>query len=714
MTVSNHPAKNNVSTPSLLQIPAVAKSTPPSKKLAMGIIFGLVGLQLITLILVLSVVFFGTPSPEEANTESAFNVSTIGKLSQTLTQPAPPTPISIESNKTLQPVNSKQGAIDEPAPPAQPLVLQLRGMEITQGIQVFNEPESFRCNPNPDHTNNIFCNNSMPMVAGRHTLVRVYLACNGPCPTTDITVQLRLLKNGQEKLVVNKQVSPQRLQQISNVNMQTVRSTLENSVNFEFFPPPAWLADDVTFELHATPQVESEMLPVTASITKNFAVRKPLRVAYLPIRFNDVEPANPADVDYWLLRMYPVSSVDYYRLPVPDMVWDGDVTKSEILRKLLYNYTFFTQYSTKNTAPDQLFGWLPQEFYNGGVSDPFWCPNCAGPHSSRVAFGGLRPEQDIGGPRILAHEIAHNLGAQHAWSPTYNEDEACFRAEGADIRVDPDWPYMETPYIQEVGIDLYSSPPVVYAPNNYDMMAYCAHPWISPHTYKKIFESPLLDPNSKVVAAFQPPQNGITGDALLVSGLIYPDGTVPQPEVSQLSVSSTTGFTPPPGNDYCLSVHGTDNKLLAHHCFEVGFINLETGLPTDPSPYFFTLPGVNPEAVGNISISKNKKVVVSMSPSSTAPEVTVTFPNGSEVLSGKQTIIWQGQDADGDSLLYDLLYSTDGGQQWLPLATRLAETSYTVDTAQIPPGDSLKIRVVANDGFHTTVDNSDGNFVVRP
>ena len=714
MTQSTRSSKNSTSASSLLQIPAETKNTPPSKELAVGFIVGLAALQLFTLILALTVVFYDDTPPEEIDAESAFNVSTANQLSQTLSQPAPPTPVSIDPNRILQSANSQQVISIEPAPPAEPLALQLRGMEITQGIQVFNEPERFRCNPNPDHTNNIFCNNSMPMVAGRHTLVRVYLACNGPCPTADTTVQLRLLKDGQEKLVVNKQISPQTLQQISNIDLQTVRSALENSVNFEFLPPPAWLSDDVTFELHAAPQAESDRLPVTAEITKNFAVRKPLRVAYLPIKYNGVEPANPAGVDYWLLRMYPVSAVDYYRLPVPDMTWDGDVAKSEILRQLLYHYTFYTQFSSNEKLPDQLFGWLPQEFYNGGVSDPYWCPNCAGPHSSRVAFGGLRPEQDIGGPRILAHEIAHNLGAQHAWSPTYIEDASCFKAEGADIRVDPDWPYMETPHIQEVGIDLYSNPPIVYPPNHYDMMAYCAHPWISPHTYKKIFESPLLDPTSEVLAAFQPPQGDAVSDALLVSGLIYPDGSVPQPEVSQLSVSSETGFTPPVGDDYCLSVRGTDNTLLAHHCFEVGFINLETGLPTDPSPYFFTLPGIEPEAVGKISISKNKTVIVDMSPSSAAPQVAVTFPNGGEMLTGKQTITWQGHDADGDSLLYDLLYSTDSGQNWLPLATRLADTNYMVDTAQLSPGDNLQIRVIANDGFHTTVDNSDGNFAVRP
>ncbi|MCB0154160.1 MAG: hypothetical protein KDF65_05130, partial [Anaerolineae bacterium] len=325
--------------------------------------------------------------------------------------------------------------------------LLIRGLEVTQGIQVFNEPESSRCNPKISHSDHIFCNNSMPLVTGRHTMLRLYLACNGDCPAADALVTLRVLQNGEEREVLTRPFAAADLARVSGLSMPELRLNLARSVNFEFLPPPAWMNGQVSFEIEAA----AGSGPVASlSTSQNFTVRKPLRVAYLPIQYQGVTPTNLEDIDHWLLRLYPVPAVEYFRLPVPDLVWDKELTKAEILQELLYVYWLYTEQQPAETQPDQLFGWLPQEYYNGGASDPDWCPNCAGPHSSRVAFGGMRPEQDIGAPRILVHEIAHNLGAKHAWSPTQREDGQCFRAEGADIRVDPAWPYSETPYIQEI------------------------------------------------------------------------------------------------------------------------------------------------------------------------------------------------------------------------------------------------------------------------
>jgi hypothetical protein len=402
------------------------------------------------------------------------------------------------------------------------------------------------------------------------------------------------------------------------------------------------------------------------------------------------------------------------------MAWEGEVSKGEILRQLLHTYWLYTQSQPPEAWPDQLFGWLPAEFYNGGASDPSWCGNCAGSHSSRVAFGGLRPEQDIGGPRVLVHEIAHNLGAQHAWSPTQREDPACFKAEGADIWVDPDWPYLQTPYIQEAGLDLYSTPPIIYPASTYDVMAYCARPWISPHTYRKIFNSPLLQPNApapqpltSVQAGGEPGQTG----ALLVSAMISPDGSVSKPEVIRLegnSFTSPAGFNPPPGDDYCLDVQTGDNTSLAHYCFEVGFTDVETGLPTtEPSPFFYSLTGIDPQAAAKITVSRNDAPLLIVTPSNHAPTVAVISPNGSESWGDQQTIAWEAGDPDGDNLFYDVLFSPDSGQTWLPLAVRLGQTSYTVDTRHLATTHAGLIRVVASDGFNTTLDESDAPFSIE-
>ncbi|MFC1975952.1 cohesin domain-containing protein, partial [Chloroflexota bacterium] len=696
------------------------------------IILGLIGLQIV---LVLAALIFLPTEQRPADLEV---VAALDAPPAVFVEPAPvlpvqpvlPTPEFVEPSVVDPPLpvvpTPEQVA---PAGPLEPALLRVRGVEVTQGIQVFNEPVHARCNPTPGHPDIIFCNNSIPLVAGRHTLVRVYLACNLDCPAAETTVQLRLLKDGREQTNLTRQLPADMLWRVNPLPLNELRLDLAHSVNFEFFPPPDWLSGQITFEVAAAPvlagavggaTIPAGTAPATATFTQDFAVRKPLRVAYLPIQYQGIAPPDPPEIDYWLRRMYPVPEVEYYRLPVPDLVWDGELSKSDMLGKLLYIYWLYAQNHPTEAWPDQLFGWLPMEYYNGGISDPFWCPHCAGPHSSRVAFGGLRPEQDIGGPRILVHEIAHNLGAQHAWSPTYNQDNHCFKAEGADIQVDPDWPYADTPHTQEFGIDLYSNPPVIYSPSYYDMMAYCTHPWISPHTYRKIFNSPFLQTDAAAVlpvADFRPQLEAQDNGALLVSGIVYPDGTVSRPEVIRLVGSVSSAFTPPvefippPGDDYCLNVHSTDNALLAQHCFDVGFLDLETG-EMGPSPYFFTLPDTDARDVGQVSISKNQLALVIITPSNSPPQVNVLFPNGGESLTGQQAITWEASDADGDPLTYDLLYSPDNGQTWSPLAVGVKQSTYTLYADQLAPTHDALIRVMAHDGFHTAIDESDAPFTI--
>lgn len=680
------------------------------------VLWGLIVLQIVTALIILAILYPFGLNNFETNERAAFDAPSEVEIEwvqaeQPAPTPAPAQPIDAPADITA----STPVALESTLPQLKSSSIRIRGLEITQGIQVFNEPENPACRPESQHPDHIFCNNSVPLVAGRHTLLRLYLGCDADCPTTETNVRLRLLKDDQEQMVLNQRLSAAWLPQVNNLPLSDLRLDLDRSLNFKLFPPPAWLSGPITFEIEVNPEAVEEA-PAKLSLTKNFIVRKPLRIAYLPIQHQGLSPAELPNLDHWLLRLYPVPDVEYYRLPVPDLVWDKEINKGELLNELLYTYWLYTQHNPAESWPDQLFGWLPQELYNGGAADPAWCPNCAGPQSSRVAFGGIRPEQDIGGPRILVHEIAHNLGAQHAWSPTEQQDNACFRAEGVDIQVDPNWPYDQTPYIQEVGVDVYNDPLLIYPPNLYDMMSYCSNLWISPHTYRKIFASSILQPEAvaSLSRADFKPQGPTTSSALLVNGMIYPDGTVSRPKVVHLEgdrVSGQTNLITPPGDDYCLEIH-SDNAILARRCFEAGFLNVETGLPTEASPYFLTFSEINIKQVSKISLYKDGQELITLMPSQTPPQIRLTFPNSGETLRGRQTLAWQAIDADGDSLTYDVLYSPDRGQRWFPLATRLKETGYTFDVSQLAASQQALIRVIASDGFYVGIDETDLPFIL--
>lgn len=61
---------------------------------------------------------------------------------------------------------------------------------------------------------------------------------------------------------------------------------------------------------------------------------------------------------------------------------------------------------------------------------------------------------------------------------------------------------------------------------------------------------------------------------------------------------------------------------------------------------------------------ETESLEISYLPANRTPEVRLASPVGGEVWSGKQTIRWAGRDPDGDSLDYQVYWSSDGGKTW--------------------------------------------------
>jgi hypothetical protein len=62
---------------------------------------------------------------------------------------------------------------------------------------------------------------------------------------------------------------------------------------------------------------------------------------------------------------------------------------------------------------------------------------------------------------------------------------------------------------------------------------------------------------------------------------------------------------------------------------------------------------------------------------------------------------WTASDPDGDPLLFDVLYSRDGGASFQPHHLNISTTSVPVDTSFLGGSDNAVLRVVANDGSQT-------------
>ena len=104
-------------------------------------------------------------------------------------------------------------------------------------------------------------------------------------------------------------------------------------------------------------------------------------------------------------------------------------------------------------------------------------------------------------------------------------------------------------------------------------------------------------------------------------------------------------------------------------------------------------------------------MLASVTASPNLPQVTITFPNGGETVSGT-TITWTAGDADQDNLTYTVQYSSNGGASWQTLVVDWPGTSYTVPDGILAGSTQAMIRIIVSDGFHTTQDTSDAPFTV--
>ncbi len=96
-----------------------------------------------------------------------------------------------------------------------------------------------------------------------------------------------------------------------------------------------------------------------------------------------------------------------------------------------------------------------------------------------------------------------------------------------------------------------------------------------------------------------------------------------------------------------------------------------------------------------------------------APHVEVTLPNGGEVLRGVERIEWAAIDFQGEQLVYDLYYSSDGGANWMTIAAGLTTRGYEWDTTKVSDGDNYLVRVdVLGGGVASGRDQSNSVFSV--
>jgi hypothetical protein len=432
----------------------------------------------------------------------------------------------------------------------------------------------------------------------------------------------------------------------------------------------------------------------------------------------------------WLVSAFPVpQAADPVSVLIgPTYFWSQAFNPTKIINAL--NALLVT--SGAYSPPDQIVVLVPACVgWGNGISNPMWY----GGQGVVVLLdaGAYTPGRNGSLGFVVAHEIGHNLGRQHPCTST---------SDGYII--DPDWPYQGSGVagldytIQETGLEgwwlgsylLYRIRP--HTQIEFMQGGHCGQTiaadensrrWLSPYTYYNLFCALSLSEAARekcwaghsiaigTLIASAPEDITAAQDegeveSVLVSGVINPDTTGDISTVYRLA----EGTPNPPGEgEYCVELED-GGTVVGSQCFDPRFDMSEVPGPPEPSPFSLVLAWV--EGIDRIVLRHGTDVLDSVAVSANAPTVQVTAPSGGALLGGTQTVQWQAQDGDGDSLSFALLYSWDGGASFFPIAADISETSYQANLDDLAGGNDAFFRVIATDNTGNSASGDSEHFRV--
>jgi hypothetical protein len=330
--------------------------------------------------------------------------------------------------------------------------LSVSSLEITQGIQTFA--------------------NSVPLVAGRPTVVRIYPHTNTIDPITGVSISISAMRNGQSLPGSPLALGP------ANVVVNPSRADISSSFNARL--PADWLSGNVSLQITIDPSNTIEEKDETNNIystTLLFNSVPDLNVKVIPINhYVDVQYTGPSSYGYigsMLLKTYPVKAVNIY--PHVNYNFDGSLVDMYGWNTLLDR--IIDLYYAENAPSNQVYyGLIPVETstghtwlgYGSGIqgNGEFGGPGAIGLASSS--------RYNINGGVLAAHEIGHTLLRLH--SPC-----------GVRNGIDPHYPYSGGA-IGQFGLDVTDLTQFrLYADTIRDLMSYCQPAWVSDYTYQGMY-----------------------------------------------------------------------------------------------------------------------------------------------------------------------------------------------------------------------------------
>ena len=474
-------------------------------------------------------------------------------------------------------------------------------------------------------------------------------------------------------------------------NPRTLESSADRSVlndTFNFQLPAAWL--NGTIMLYGSAGNGTTFNASGGASSFTFTSADPLRVTVLPISYvctfggtGTTTPQGPYTyLTEYTYRTYPVPSVSAATHAA--VVFDGGpCTLSGVPDPDYYEWDSMLDLVTavwvSEGRPDSYYYGLVKVYCGGGcIAGIGWI----GYSKAAVGFDGVNAWHD-GAASTHAHEVGHNHGRFHA--------PGC----GAG-GVDPAFPYVSggRGYIGDganpnFGFDAGSQTIYPYAPF-YDFMSYCEPTWISDYTYEALRAWNQVNRTADRSSAERQ-------RVMLVSGRLGANGSAAIHPVYALDARV---LLPEPG-DRTLEFLDATGRVLAAYPFSPGQAvadRWQAGTAFERSGFYMALPYV--DGVTTMRIRRGAAILAVRQAGLRNPSLAA----GKAALSadGQSVVVhWSGSDGEGETPVYMVRASTDGGASWQTIGVNLTAPSIPLSLADFT-GESVLVEVLGSDGLHTT------------
>lgn len=595
---------------------------------------------------------------------------------------------------------------------ALPLALDYRavGLEVVQAVQDYN--------------------NSVPLVAGKPTLVRGYaqqLQNTTGIAAFPLAARLRAFRGGA--LLPGEAWSQNSPVVDGAADLATLRQNINRSFLFDL--PPDWLSQDGAIQIEFTvnpngtaPETGAAPLLNNSAMITASSVHKGTPCVIFTVMsstFPNYDPSSPGS------QFGDILDRALTQLPVPDMRWgirSGSFTKPEFtflgIKERSFEIPADTSWALTLLSVAQTLSHDPE-----GCPDTHWAgmfPSAENgfngqgeaPGNTLILRMGAENPTSWTGPRggfALAHELSHNYGRNHINTPTNCTSQVplspydsyigspCTLGGSTDLK-DPATP---------IGYD-YRTGTLILPTMAGDLMSYASTRWTSPQTWARNLSSisSVSPPPPMPALADLPPG----GPLLFVQGLLNTsipsavflpviEGQPADFDSAKVDASLAATAALPANAPYRLEqIDASGNVLVDVPAVTSGF----TDEPADKLKFaqFVALDN----AMVRLRLTAGGNVITEIARSANPPSLVLGIPLVDEV-NHTLSLAWDGSDADNDPLLFTVQFSPDNGSTWQTLAVHDPGLSFATALALLPGGDACRIRVIATDGLNTTMAVSD-------